>query len=213
MGGAYTHGLFVADLDWRPTWGHVRGLHEVLERWGFARQPQPFYAVTRDDMEEIDEKDASRMPANLMVAYDGLAGAAVDRLLGPSAYDDVSPEDRAIAAVLIHLGVDFKVVRVEGFAPEILAPPMTGETPVAPLSEPNPALPEHLLYPATWTTTPPRTATPDGTGGVWRSAILIDCDHDIPAIGETGDVIPARTFVAELEQALGTALVELGWMP
>jgi hypothetical protein len=45
--------------------------------------------------------------------------------------------------------------------------------------------------------------------GVWRSGITIDCGKDVPEIADTRPLPSA--LVRELEQALGTTLVEQGW--
>lgn len=53
-----------------------------------------------------------------------------------------------------------------------------------------------------------------------RSGLILDCGKDLPSIaeeatetpGENTKPLPAKAFVADLEQAFGTKLVEQGWI-
>jgi hypothetical protein len=95
---------------------------------------------------------------------------------------------------------------------EVIRPPMNGATPVTPLPDDYTAAWQEV-YPASWSTTPQRTSHPSGeSGGVWWSAILIDCHKSVPALSLGPRRLPDRVFVAALEQALGTRLIETGWL-
>jgi hypothetical protein len=208
MGVAYSHGIFVEDLDWRPTWHHVAAVRGVLAKWGFAPMEPEFFLLT-DESEPLDEADVrSSLPDNLMATYEGLEGEQVTRIMGPSMYKDLADEDRYIFSVIAIYGVDFKVVDSETLDAEVIEPPTTNGVAV----ENSPAREQFtssFVYPATWATTPPRTKANTEFSGVWRSGITIECDKDVPEIADTRP-LPCE-LVRDLEQAFGTKLVEQGW--
>src|SRR6185503_21073175 len=99
MGVEYTHGIYVEDLDWRPTWQHVEAVRAVLGKWGFVPMDPELY-VLGDGAEEIDEDSVrGELPDNLMALYDGIDGEAVTRIMGKSAFADLADEDRYIQSV------------------------------------------------------------------------------------------------------------------
>ena len=209
MGVEYAHGIYVADLSWRPAWHHVDAVREVLGRWGFVPMDPELY-VLGDGAEEIDEEAArGEFPENLMALYDGTEGEAVTRVMGRSA-DDVDDLDRYIQSVTVIFGVDYKLLFSETLEPEVIEPPRNDGVPVE-AAEVRQAYSHFAhVYPATWATTPPRTKTNTQFSGVWRSGITIDCGKDVPEIADTRP-LPC-TLVRELEAALGTKLVEQGWV-
>ena len=237
MGFSYSHGIFVADLTWRPRIEHVDRVHEVLLRWGFVSDDPLFFRLG-EAAEELEEL-GTKLPPNLLASYDGCEGDVVAKLLGPSAYDGIADADRYIVNVLLCLGVDLRVVQAESFDVEVLVPPRNGKTPV-PLDEMRPDPGHSLCYPASWSTTPPtaqlstraeiaeRVASIVGRGnprspapppktrpaftGVWRSGLVIDCDKDVPAIASDLGDVHLTGFRDELEAAFGTKLVEQGWL-
>ena len=69
------------------------------------------------------------------------------------------------------------------------------------------------LYRATWATTPPVLEDVGAFHGVYRSMLLIDCHKSVPDIANNWPAkLPAEDFVAQLEDALGTKLIEAGWI-
>lgn len=93
MGLEYAHGIFVADLMWRPAWRHVEAVNSVLERAGMIR--------------ETVLAPRGELPANLALAYAEITGPRVEEIVGPSRYIGVSRRDRYIldvVAVFVELG-------------------------------------------------------------------------------------------------------------
>lgn len=208
MGVAYSHGIYVEDLNWRPTWHHIEAVREVLGKYGFVPMDPEFFTLG-EAAEDIDE-DAVRgaFPDNLMAAYEGLDGEAVVPIMGPSMYKELADEDRYIVSVIAIFGVDYKVLNSESLDAEVIEPPKNGDVTVE-SSEVRQHYAGALVYPATWATTPPRTRSNTDFSGVWRSGITIFCDKDVPEIADTRPLPCA--LVRELEQALHTKLIEQGW--
>jgi hypothetical protein len=205
MGVEYAHGIFVADLMWRPTWRHVDAISELLTSHGFAPQEPALYELAGEP-EPLDER--GDLPPNLFLAHDGLEGGPVRDLLGPSAYDDLSDEDRYIQWVGAVFGVDFKEVLAEGLDDAVIAAPREGDSAIEP-DDREVGVGWQRVYPATWSATLPTLRRP---GAIWRSGLVIDCGKDVPAIAKGGARLPARGFVEAIERALGTKVVELGWI-
>ncbi len=204
MGVEYTHGLFVVDTNWRPTWRHVEQVDAVLTRWGFRRADSPYYALAGEDCHEIDGATASGIPPNFMVVYDGLEGPVVSAVIGPSMYPSVDESDRYILSTILYLGADYKVVQAEGEEVEVRATTeqLDGVS----------ALPAFVdVYPATWSTSRPTSDGPREFDRIWRCGLVLDCHKDVPAIATDQAKLPTRDFVRELEAAFETRLVELGW--
>ena len=211
MGVEYAHGLFVPDLDWRPTWGHVGAVHEVFAKWKLAtaRQKVSLHEIGNAGTIAIDAKRAAKaMPANLISMYGEIKGGRAVELVGASRYA-IKDSQRYISSIMVVLGVDFKLVSNDSFEVEVTTPAKNGKVPVEIEDDLVTGQP---VFRASWTTKPPNTRRPRGStfSGVWRSGIIIDCGKDLPAIDE-GEPLPAKGFRAGLEKALGTKLVEVGW--
>lgn len=207
MGVEYAHGLFVADLSWRAQPEHVKKIEAVLRRWKLVADGPPALHVTDD--ESIDEL-GDALPPNLRATYDGGSGEAIATVLGPS-FIRVPDDQRYLAQVIVVLGVDFRVLCAESAEIEIdEAPRDDGE----PIDECEAFfILDARSFPASWAAIPPQTTASGAFSGVFRSGILLDCGKDMPEIGEECDApLPCTAFRDELEAALGTTLVEQGWI-
>jgi hypothetical protein len=215
MGVEYSHGLFVSDLKWKPTWAVVRGLVAVLVKWKLVDKSPKLYRLDEGE-NEIPARQAftGDFPANVRLLGDWIDDAAVvQSVVGPSAYGVM--DERYIASTDVILGVDFKVLISEEHGFVVATPPKNGRATV----EDSYAymVGDNQVYPASWTTTPPKVTSsgyvspPRGFSGVWRSGVIIDCHKDVPAIAEHHAPLPAKGLKTAVERALGTSLIELGW--
>jgi hypothetical protein len=189
MGVEYAHGIFVADLMWRPTWHQVQAISGVLQDAGFRRETP---------LEPIRE-----LPANLTIVHAGIEGPRVSAIVGPSHYDDLDEDDRYIQSVVVVFGVDFKQVLSEEYGGDVLV------LPDVPDADVDCGARMQLVYPATWEATLPKARRP---GLFWRSGIIIDCGKDVPAIADEDRRLVDRGLIARFERAFETPLVELGWI-
>lgn len=212
MGVEYTHGLFVKDTEWRPTWQHVEQIDAVLQRWGFRHAEEAYFALVDENANEIDEAAGRAMPANLMVLYDTLEGKGAAAVMGPSMYPELADDERYIMTTSLYVGSDYKVLQIEGEEVDVTSPPEAGGEEVEPLESHDVLPAEMTVYPGSWTSKRPRTDGPSSFDRVWRCALLLECDKDVPAIAHDAGKLPARDFVLELEKAFGTKLVEVGWV-
>jgi hypothetical protein len=191
MGVEYAHGIFVADLMWRPTWRHVEAVTSALDRAGLHRET-PFDPTTD-------------LPANLALAYAEITGLRVREIVGPSNYVGVSERDRYILDVVAVFGVDIKRPMTEEYGREIIAWP-DGDID----EDPDHLLRTQFVYPATWESPLPKARRP---GQFWRSGVVFNCGKNVPAIVNDDDrELVDRMLVQELERAFKTTVVELGWI-
>jgi hypothetical protein len=190
MGVEYAHGIFVADLMWRPTWPQVRAVSDVLHSAGFRRKTR--LEVLRD------------VPANLTIVHAGIEGPRVREIVGPSHYEGIADTDRYIQDAVAVFGVDLKKPLTEEYGGDVIATP--GPPPDDP---PDCGAKMQFVYPATWETPLPRMRRP---GLFWRSGIVIDCGKDVPAIADDDRRLPNRALLRQLEAAFETSLIELGWI-
>jgi len=211
MGVEYAHGLFVDDLGWRPTWAHVERVHEVLVRWRLAAE-RPSLSDLGEDGGPLDEATAlAQLPANLRLSYPGAHGAAVVAVMGPSQYGYTDPARRYLQGIDLTFGVDLRLLACETYPVAVEVPAIDDDAFLD--------LDEHAddagfpLYRASWAASPPTTRVKGSFRGVFRSAIILDCGKDLPTLAEECvHPLPAADFRQQLEAALGTSLVEQGWI-
>lgn len=213
MGVEYSHGLFVLDLMFRPTWDHVVAVEAAMKKWKFVGKD--LYDLAEGFAQQLERKAAkAALPANLMVDYGELEGKPVAALMGESS-QGVATKERSLSIAMGFFGVDFKVMTWnETFEVELTTPPKDDGEEIEDYDEDS--VPHHHSYPSTWKTKPPKTKVLQGTAsdrafkGVWRTGIILDCGQDLPMLAEDNAPLPGG-FRAALEQTLGTKLVEVGW--
>jgi hypothetical protein len=209
MGVEYSHGLFVSDLTFQPTWAQFLAVHDVLVKWKLATKTGIVLYDLDDDVAPVTTKAAAKqLPLNMMAVYGDIDGQPAVDVMGDSAYD-IDPKNRYIMTIQVVFGSDFKVLIDEVYDVEVKTPPKNGK--IAVEQQDSMAIGNHWIYPATWTTTPPKTKVSGEFPGVWRVGIVFDCNKDVPAIAENTEPLPAKGFRKALEKALGTPLIEHGW--
>jgi hypothetical protein len=203
MGVEYTHGIFVADLSWRPKLEHVAAVHAVLKAWKLASAKLGYWNL------ETDEKLAKpkALPPNALIKFGNVEGKPVEAALGASMYD-LDAEGRYCEVALI-LGVDYRVISAESYEVRVRTPPKNGAKPVERSYVTGVS---GATYVAKWTTTPPKTKAPGAFPGVWRSGVILDCGKDVPQGCEDEGFAATAKLHTDLEKALGTKLVEQGWI-
>lgn len=215
MGVEYAHGLFVADLSWKPSWAAARAVVDVLAAWKLVA-PAPQVFQVGGETTEIAAARAFQgaMPANVLIKSDGTEDkAVVEKIVGASAQDT---DDRYIQSIEIVFGSDFKVLMSEAHGLVVESPPTHDGMEIEVSDDYTVTWSE--IYPASWQATPPTIVAhgpvklPRGFTGAWRSGVIIDCGKDVPAIVETGEPLPAKDLVDALERAFGTKLVEVSWI-
>lgn len=210
MGVEYKHGLFVVDLAWRPTAAHIARVHDVLARWQVVAAPPALHDLGEDGGPIDAAALAAQLPANLRLTYDGVGGAPVVALMGPSQYGYADPAQRYLQGLSVTLGVDLRLLTCETYPVEVEIPAIDADAFLELDDHADDA--GHALYRATWAASPPTTRVRGRFAGVWRSAVIIDCGKDLPTLAEECDrPLPAAGFRVALEAALGTALIEQGW--
>ena len=247
MGVEFQHWLLVRDLGWLPAADTAHRVTAVLGEWGLGDQ---FVVTDLDDIEWDDPRygfvtvplvgylhELPALPANAMVqALGDVRGPAVHRIVGPSRFDGVSPDDQYIQRLSLVLGQAFRVFRSwetgyttvlepardhRGDPVEPLELHITGYRQVERLAlarRPWTAnAPQREQYPSPPATAAPRTefVWQDGSidpvfSGCFRSALGLDLGKSLAAALDGASQLPNRAFVAALEEAFDTELVEAG---
>ena len=247
MGVEFKQWLLVRDLDWLPAADTAHRVTAVLGEWGLGDR---FLATDLDDIEWDDPEygfvtvpvvgylhELATLPANAMVqALGDVQGPAVGRIVGPSRFEGVRPEDQYIQRLTLVLGHSFRIFNGWETGYTTVLEPATDHRgdPVEPLElhvtgyrqlerldlarRPGVAnAPQREQYPS-----PPALAAPKAQfvwqhgsvdpafSGCFRSALGLDLGKSLAAALDGPSRLPNRAFVSALEEAFGAELVEAG---
>ncbi len=247
MGVEFRQWLLVRDLSWVPAAHTAHRVAAVVSEWGLGDS----YVVTDlDDIEWDDPEygfvtvpvvgflhELSALPTNAIVqALRHVQGPAVNRIVGPSRYEGVRPEDQYLQRLTLVLGHSFRIFDgwETGYA-TVLEPSVDHRgDPVNPLElhttgyrqldrlgpQRSPGVtnaPQREQYPSPPAVVAPKTrfAWRDGSvhptfSGCFRSALGLDLGKSLAAALDGPSPLPNRAFVTALEEAFGTELVEAG---
>lgn len=224
MGVEYTHFFIVKDPKWVGTFEHARRVHAVLEGRGLVAGPPAIYDLSEGNIREIGKGiDASiPIPANFHICYPEVQGVpGIAEVIGPN-WGGAPDEEQYLERISFIAGTDFRVhpsderiyVNADG-------DPSWQDR----LSEGRDQLRIRFLHSSMFEgiffaaadADPPEAEVqaevelPDGFAGVWRAALVFECNKNVPefAAEERGGV-PCDEFVRELEEALGTEVVQVG---
>lgn len=159
----------------------------------------------------------------IAVLYPMVQGPVVPTLFGPSYYkEEVAPDDRYIQGITVVVGADYRVHwSSEGICFTVVEPPREAGSDVEPYHTDQHLYLYSESYPTEPSTRPPKIEVEvDPTArsnvawkdysGVWRGAIVLDCGKDLPAFIEGPHALASGSFVADVCQALGSRLHEIG---
>lgn len=222
MGVEYAHNLLVCDPAWTGGIEVARRVHAVLEHWRLVNDEPELFDLDGGRKRKLHGKlkTLKAPPVNLLVRHSFVeAGRAAVEVMGPSYYDSVADEERYFSSVSIVVGTDFRIGPIsESLYIEVIRPPLREWEEVAPYPEGSHLREFDESYPADPTTTPPKTRIdagskpPTGFTGVWRGGVVLDCGKDLPRLPDSlgFSLRVNEQFVAELETAFGSPLVEVG---
>lgn len=153
---------------------------------------------------------------NVRIDYPFVTGTPqIAELMGPSYFPENQIGERYFQRIRFVVGCDFRLFPSnETYYVQLIAPPTQNGIAVLPH-------PDRLSFPANASTPAPVTqvhldeycqdALPEGFTGIWRTGLELDCGKDLPRL-EMGQSLPYRPFVADPEEALGTCVVEIGYL-
>lgn len=239
MGICFDHALLVRDLTWRPTKERAEAIHSVLVQWRIAhkRDKPDLFEIRGSRANKVDGKTivkTGQLPDELVLSYPMTIGDPVREVMGPfESEEEEGFQGPGFWSMCLVLGRDFKILEGADYGPVNTSV----HSDISTAYRNAKSSPVGLSIPASWTATPPKTSVtlrdpttgepsktlPDHLrtfSGVWRSGLWFDFDKVYPAFHAHGfgkgrsygglGRIPNREFVADLERAFGTSLLEVG---
>lgn len=212
MGVEYEHWFFVRDLTWTGDKAAAERVHRALHAWGLVPAKPTIHDLAGGGSTPVTRslKDAPTIPPNLLLDYPMIETPKAEEIMGASAYPPGEIGPRYFQRLRLVLGTDHRLlVAGERGLTDLVR---SDTTPYPTGDAPLPAYRTFPDGPAPESTLTLEGGAPDGFSGVWRSGLGLDCGKDVPAFPTEGyGPIPCRAFVADLEAAFGTELVEVGW--
>ncbi|VTS01372.1 unnamed protein product [Gemmata massiliana] len=221
MGVEYAHYLLARDPNWIGSVDVARRVRSMLDRRGLASGEPELFGLEGGRRRKLRGRLATSkaLPANLLVRYPHVnGGRAVAEVVGPSYYAAVGEDERYFQGISVVVGTDFRVGPCsESLSIEVIRLPTRAGRDVIPYSKGSCLWEFDDSYPADESALPPATRIeahgelPAGFTGVWRAGLMLDCGKDLPRIDDFGFGLRlSDRFAAELADAFGTHLVEVG---
>lgn len=219
MGVEYRHFIVVNDTGWAQQSDTVARVDAVLKQWSLVQRLNK--VVDLRLASEISQADASPV-LDLAFVYAGVSGNVVERIAGPSAYEEVTGSDRYTMSTTLVIGNDYHVQwSSDAIYFELLSPPTINGTAIEGIrdeffgtlfdtsfsSEGATTLPvvevhiaDHSMHSSAW----------KSCLGYWRAAVVIDFGKDLPSFSKEIHALPLRDFVADVGVALRAPVLEIG---
>ncbi|MEO8109048.1 MAG: hypothetical protein ABI594_03400 [Ginsengibacter sp.] len=161
----------------------------------------------------------------LALEYSGVDGALAAKIMGESYYkSECTNENRYIERFIFIVGLDYRIhPSSEEISMTVKYPPVENSVPIEPYCEYDEFLHYGLhaeAYNSSRFTMPPevdiwvadKKRIIDGQNflGFWRTAFIIDCGKDLPKLTEEIYKIKNQEFMSDIENALGSEVIEIG---
>lgn len=225
MGVEYQHFLAVNEPDWLPAPDTLGRVEAVLRQWSLAGPLQRVVDLSdrRTQTLAAPERRHQEAGPGLVAVYEGISGAAAERIAGPSIYVAM-PEERYLQEVAIVVGSDYRVFfGSESAFFEVTSPAKDGGKALLPFQFEVPAGWGGIgtlfgeSFPGSAGTAPPvvkiemENYSPGNLLGFWRGAVVIDFGKDLPAFVEENHLLlPNREFVQAVAEAFRSQVGEFG---
>jgi hypothetical protein len=207
MGVEYRQNFVVKDLDWLPSADTAERIDAVLRKW------QIVHGLKSTDL----------FPSGAATLYqwdtDGIPGAMIERVAGPSIYE-AEIESRYIDVISLLIGTDFHVHRPsETMSVDVITGPVVDgeELPATGCDDvahyvvfetfSNSSAGSHPVADVDFIELEPENGP---FAGVWRAALIFDYNKDLPASAMESPLIHNREFARDISEAFGTELIEFG---
>jgi hypothetical protein len=224
MGIEYRHFIVVNESAWRPESDTAARVEAVFRQWSLVEQLKKVVDLSLGSNNKLLEALPATLPGpGLAFVYAGIEGEPVQRIAGPSAYEDVNASDRYTMETTLVIGDDYRVQwSSESISFELVSPPIADGQPVIGLDDEEPfnTLFEQSLPSEGITTLPVVVANVaeharhnvawQNCLGYWRAAVVIDFGKDLPSFTEDVHMLPAREFVADVAAAFRASVIEIG---
>jgi len=223
MGVEYRHFLVVDDAHWRPQADTAARVEAALRDWSLIAGLAHIVDLPAcDENQREASNSAAASGPGVAIVYPGATGIAVEKIAGPSAYADITSNDRYLMRATLVIGDDFRIQwSTDSVYFELVSPPMANGVPIA--GEDIDFLDALFAasYPSSEASSPPVViariedgARPgvawDSCLGFWRGGLVLNFGKDLPAFCEKVQALPEREFVAAISAAFRGRIVEIG---
>ncbi len=234
MGVEYCHGIVVRDLSWTPTPLAIANVIGVCSKWSLASAFEVLseadpdragFTWTKSKMRAVELSTIpSDLPDNVVLkAAEAPKGQAVTHAIGPASSIGFPDESRYLMSLKLIFGLDFQIFpksetlhcQAEALAVEANGEPVMGRNyeafDTADLEEIEAFLSPPAIHP------PPISAQWDSrqTGtdysGCFRSGMIVDCGKNLLDGLHGSEPLTNTVFVADVEDAFGTEVVQFGY--
>lgn len=226
MGVEYKHFLIPANPSFVPSNDVIKKIDDVLSKWNLKTGIPKVYNLTNGETAiVIDSLESLDFGQGLAIEYSGVQGFPASKIMGGSYYyDDVPDEDRYIERFTFIVGMDYRIhPGSEELTVTVKKAPFEGTVAIEPYCEYDEFLHYGLhaeSYNCSLSATPPevdiwvadkkRIIGGQPFLGYWRAAFIIDCGKDLPKLSDELYKIESKEFINDIENALGSKIVEIG---
>ena|ERR1044072_3417638 len=225
MGVEYRHYLIPENPSFVPSGGVIKRIDAVLEKWKLKGGDPVIYNLSQEGLSVVNASLQSLIfGQGFGIKYPSVddQGPIVASIMGPSFDGEVDDNDRYIDRLIFVVGLDIRIHSgCEAIYVSVKKPPYEGSTKLKPYWEFDNNLFTHAeAFHATLSTTPPEVeveaqfpnhAIDPKFAGYWRTALIIDCNKDLPRISDSGWFkLPNKDFIHDVEEALGCNIIEIG---
>jgi hypothetical protein len=224
MGIEYRHFLVINDASWQPQADTVSRVEAVLHNWVIAKAIKEIVDLSLGAKNRLLNVANITSPGpGIAVVYSGVDGSSVERIAGPSGYENIDPGERYIMNTTIVVGEDIRIQwSSESIYFELVSPPNANDVPIFndPNEEPYDTLFSQSFSSKNITALPVVAAHIENHAklsvawneclGFWRGALVINFGKDLPSFTNYVHALPARDFVAEISAAFRGPIIEIG---
>jgi hypothetical protein len=226
MGVEYQQCFFVRDLNWVGDQGVLARVHAALTKWRLADAPPAVYDIDDGRKRKHRAKLGAikNPPQNMLAEWpEAFDAATIPQIMGPSYYPASQIGERYIQQIVAVVGTDFRVFAGGGtFDVEVERPPTVQGIAAKKYDEERLGHACFYAYEADAVARPPVARLPadrsvyghlipPGFGGVWRAGLILDCGKDCRPSPAKSRPVPGTAFAADLAEAFGTELVQIGF--
>jgi hypothetical protein len=220
MGVEYRHFLVTNDDQWFPTKDTIPSVVAVLQKWGLYHSELEMYNLF-DGVKSLVGDPDSTPEFGRILCWNDIEGEVVEKAMGKSGYDSLTPEDRYLKRINLLVGTDIRVQSGNqelNFA--IIKLPWENGNYIESYCEYDKYF--HMYdhaYRTSMNAVPPQveisgrlqTIKDTSFKGYWRGAIVFDCGKDLPEFAYYPPyVMSNQELVQDLSEAFGTPLAEIG---
>ena len=225
MGVEYKHFIIPTDPTFVPKNDAIIKIDNLLEKWNLKTGTPKVYNLTNGENALVEQPiNSIEFENGIAIEYPEIIGKIVKEIIGSSYYkEEISDDDRYIQNINFIVGSDYRIHpsndELDVF---LLKPPHDESGPIEPYCEYDDLL--YGLHAEAYNCSNSciapkvdvssrfknRVIGEQPFQGFWRTALIIDCGKDLPNLGENLFKLANNQFISDIEEALGTSVIQIG---